>query len=584
MLNLVFDLLIVSSLWTIATADEAPEPLEVPWSTKTFGPDGPWQAVEVGIGTPEQKLALYPGGVWESNILTTQICQDPSSPTCYANQAGLFLMDDSSSLDNTSISGISWDGDMTYGLNGVPQYGRAQQSFDDIDIGGHSIPNVSLRTINSISQTYPGGQTYPVELGILSLGSHNLNQTFSENPPTPAINTTFVNSYLYTSKSIPSYSYGLHIGSVPFNIPGSLFLGGYDQSRALAPVSAQAFNSDQFPIELIDVGLGVARGASPWHFANKTDLLAQGNSSIGQTLSVLVSPTDPYIYLPQSTCDAIVADLPVEFQSALGLYFWNTSSPAYAKIVTSPAYLAFTFQLNSLNTANFTINVPFAMLNLTLDAPLVSTPTPYFPCFPTNGTYGLGRAFLQAAFVGVNWGSGTGNWFLAQAPGPNYQTNPSLTNIDPKATTIAGSQSSWLESWKGHWTPLPTTGGNVPGGSDTSGSGGSSGNGNGNGSGSGDGSSSGLSSGAKAGIGVGVGVGGLALLSALGFFFLRRRRQQQATQAEGEPLQGTSQAGGGPVEAYTDKDANKQTYPYYGGPQPAPVELDNQNRTVHELQ
>ena len=35
-----------------------------------------------------------------------------------------------------------------------------------------------------------------------------------------------------------------------------------------------------------------------------------------------------------------------------------------------------------------------------------------------GGEYTLGRAFLQAAFVGVNWEPDVGLWFLAQAPGP----------------------------------------------------------------------------------------------------------------------------------------------------------------------
>ncbi|KAL1982844.1 hypothetical protein VTN96DRAFT_844 [Rasamsonia emersonii] len=287
-------LLIASSLWTTVSADEAPVPFEMTWSTKTFGPDGPWQAVQVGIGTPKQDIALYPGGNWASTILTTQICQNQAvSGPCYGNQAGLFNMDQSSTLDNTSISGIYWDGDIPLGVNGVPLYGTAQQSFDDVDIGGYVIPNVSLRTVNSIQQTYPGGQSYPVEVGILSLGSNNTNHTFTEDPPLPAINTTFVNSYMYITHAVPSYSYGLHIGSAAFNIPGSLWLGGYDQSRALAPVSAQAYNGATFPIELLDIGLGVADGGSPWDFANKTGLLAQGNSSIGLGLVGAGVPSGP---------------------------------------------------------------------------------------------------------------------------------------------------------------------------------------------------------------------------------------------------------------------------------------------------
>ncbi|KAL2014345.1 hypothetical protein VTN00DRAFT_1870 [Thermoascus crustaceus] len=48
------------------------------WSTKDYGPDGPWQAVEVSVGSPPQTIALYPGGTWSSVVLTTATCQNKS--------------------------------------------------------------------------------------------------------------------------------------------------------------------------------------------------------------------------------------------------------------------------------------------------------------------------------------------------------------------------------------------------------------------------------------------------------------------------------------------------------------------------
>ncbi|KAL1962145.1 hypothetical protein VTN77DRAFT_549 [Rasamsonia byssochlamydoides] len=277
----------------------------------------------------------------------------------------------------------------------------------------------------------------------------------------------------------------------------------------------------------------------------------------------------------------------------MGLYYWNTTSPLYQQIVTAPTYLSLTFQLNALNTANFMVKVPFALLNLTLEAPLVSTPTQHFPCFTSNSTYGLGRAFLQAAFIGVNWSNdGTGNWFLAQAPGPNYQATPSLTNIAPADQSLVGSQNSWQDTWAGHWTPLPepSNAGNAAASSTPSGSSSS--------------DSSSLSTGAKAGIGVGVSIGGLLILGAVILFFFRRRRQQGAIKPEGASLPGPdSQAPAVAVAAaaaaaveqdkpYRPPDPNNQTYGYYAGqPAPAPlpvpqvpVELDNHSGRSHELQ
>lgn len=406
----------------------------------------------------------------------------------------------------------------------MPLYAKAMQLADSIDIGdGTVIPGVSIVLLNQSYQVYPDGSVYPVEVGTLSLGAQNMNQSFTLFGDEPAINTTFIPSWLYTSggpKRIPSYSYGMHIGSAPLKIPGSVVLGGYDQARTIGDVSSQRYSGSDLILQLLDIGIGVATGGSPWTYANKTGLLAQGNSSIVSGTPVTITPTDPYIYLPKSSCDAITAELPVTYQEKLGLYTWNTNDPNYERIVKSPAYLAFTFQKDQVNTANMTIKVPFSLLNLTLEAPLVQTPTPYFPCMPTNGRYQLGRAFLQAAFVGVNWATGSGFFFLAQAPGPGFQTIPSVTPIDPEATSIETSKNSWEDTWARHWTPLSGSGnqsqlvsGNSP---------------------SGDG---GLSTGAKAGIGVACAGAGLTILSVATFLIYRRRRIHQPVSTAPDQLQ-----------------------------------------------
>jgi hypothetical protein len=68
-----------------------------------------------------------------------------------------------------------------------------------------------------------------------------------------------------------------------------------------------------------------------------------------------------------------------------------------------PPYIEFTFRLNSSVSQNVITNLPFS-LNLTLTAPYVDQPNQYFPCRPFYAdAFYLGRAFLQGAFLGVNW-------------------------------------------------------------------------------------------------------------------------------------------------------------------------------------
>ncbi|GKZ46309.1 hypothetical protein AbraIFM66951_009238 [Aspergillus brasiliensis] len=409
-------------------------------------------------------------------------------------------------------------GDVDWGFtDAVPVHAKARRATDYITISGAPVPDVDLIIISAGWQTYPGGQEYPLEVGILSLGSPAINQTFGA---VIKINTTFVTSYFYEqegSLNIPSYSYGMHIGSASLGIPGSLLLGGYDQNRVMGEVSSQAFSSGSFPIELLDMSIGVAEGGSPWTYANKTGLLAQGNSSLDSGLSVIVDPANPYIYLPQSSCDAVAAELPVTYHPDYGLYFWNTSDPQYDTIATSPGYLAFKFSKDNLNNDFITIKVPFALLNLTLEAPLVKTPTQYFPCMATNSTPVLGRAFLQAAFIGVNWLGG--KWFLAQAPGPGGSFIVDTVTIGDNDSTISATTNSWETTWRSTWKAIPagstsnasTTNVNT---TDTSMSGPSS-------------DGKGFPTAVKVGIIVGSTIGGLSMIAILSGLCIHHRRQQK---------------------------------------------------------
>jgi hypothetical protein len=496
------------------------------WSDQSYGPDGPWQAVQVTIGSQEQQIALYPGGNWQSTILLQDICTNKSiSSVCYASAAGTFDERSSTSWDNSSIdvapNGTVWESYSFGKTSAVPINALADRATDTIDIGGFSVPSADFVGIVQGYQTYPGGQNYPLEVGVLSLNAADINQTFSESAGA-GFNGTIVTSWAYTSGKIESYSWGMHIGSATLGIPGSLYLGGFDANRVLGEVTAQEYVNGWLPIQMQDISIGVVDGVSPWSYSNKEGLLAQGNSSISSGIQIYSSPVDPYIYLPQSACDAIAAELPVIYQPNYGLYFWNTTDLQYEKVVTSPSYLGFTFDKNGANNQNLTIKVPFALLNLTLESPLVDNPTSYFPCMPTNGTYALGRAFLQAAFVGFNWDEGIGNWFLAQAPGPDYSQTTSLSLIGATDKTISGSASSWEETWSAHWTALPS---NTPSPSSTASS---------QHSGSGD---SGLTTGAKAGIGVGCAVAGLALIALAAWVFIIRRRRAQKSPAKSEQAQ-----------------------------------------------
>lgn len=173
--------------------------------------------------------------------------------------------------------------------------------YDNFDIGNNMIiPNVSITGIYDGYQTYPNGQNYPLEVGTLSFGAPVLTHIWG-------YTMMMTSSYLYTSggsHQTPSYSWGMHIGSAALGIPGSAILGGYDKNRIVGEVSAQPFTSfsstnpgGDLIIGLLDIGVGVAVGGSPWSFNEKSGLLSQSNSSLTAPVTVKLAPTKPYMYL-----------------------------------------------------------------------------------------------------------------------------------------------------------------------------------------------------------------------------------------------------------------------------------------------
>jgi hypothetical protein len=577
-----------------ALAQSAPLPYMLKTSDKLYGPDGPWQAVQVQVGSNFAALDLYPGGAYGSQILSNELCSGVSA-ACGAG--GLFDPSSSTTFDNTSITfgKVSNSANVDW-TNGAMQYeGSSTMVTDDLTLlagesavsGSQTVRNLSIVLVSKATMTYPDGSKYPLQVGQLSLGAPSVNQSFSQPNGAAAVNASLLPGYLWAQKAIPSSSYGLHIGSAALHLPLSLWLGGYDKSRVLGSVSSQPCTNSGLNIDLLDIGIGVDNGASPFPYPARQGILSDGNSSISNSVPMSVVPAAPYIYLPKSTCDAIAKDLPVTFNPKYGLYFWNIQDPRYRQIVASPSYLSFTFTASGgTNGGNITVKVPFQLLNLTLDTPLISTPTSYFPCQPPqlatgNPLYTLGRAFLQAATIGVNWNQGQGQWFLAQAPGPHTASSPVQVNF---ADTIESSTNAWADTWSKNWTPIPhnsiPSGPNSTTGTNTSGT---QPNSSTQPTSSANSTSSGLTTGSKAGIGAGIGCAGI-FVGLLGVYFYHRHSRNgqvsgSSSQQEGfVDLNPLSQQ---PEASMTGR--NPAGTPLYEVAGHSPVEMYSDGQPAHEL-
>ena len=298
MLGILTFLFAISSIVALTGAITDPEPVQIIPSSQQYGPDGPWQTVNVSLGNPPQSVQLFPGGVFESKILSNGICSNTSLPKP-CGSGGLYDDSKSDTIDDTSISFLSNNNVTSIDDGQTQTVGKSTSIMDQLQIprvqfSSWVVPNLSISLVNEIYTTLPDGTSYPVQVGNLALGS-SVNQSFTTGSG-PSINASLIPGWFY-EQGVTGNSYGLHIGSAAMGIPLSLWLGGYDRSRVLGPVSSQpCFLQNRLRIDLLDLGIGVDNGASPFNFSTKQDILGQGNSSMGDSTSVNIDSLCRYLW------------------------------------------------------------------------------------------------------------------------------------------------------------------------------------------------------------------------------------------------------------------------------------------------
>lgn len=458
-------LALITCLPSTGAAD--PTPRVVQWNKdEVFGPDGPWHVVTVGVGTdaagnPLSQVNLFPGGMGESIVFNTDYCTNSGTSDtffCPARKAG-FWDDKNSKTAMTNVRNAPATVWQWGSSAAVKQTGLAVEAVDQMTIstsqGLVTVNNTVLADVQADDFYLPDGSSWPQTAGTLSLGGHDGQISFQN------VTGHDIPGHLAGRNETPSNSVGLHYGSANLGLEGSLVYGGYDESRVIGDVGVFYLQQPGWVpvIDIVDVQIGVESGDSP--FANGTSTftgLLEVNKTKGVAQPTVVNPLISYYFASNKTCDNIAKQLPVTFDPRLGLYTWNTGDPMFKSIVQSPAYLAFVIRSgDSASFRNLTIKVPFSLLNLTLEPPIVTTAKQYFPCHPCTALDGsgdnyLGRAFLQAAFFAINWNSSI--YYMAQAPGPSPDTS-NIQPLEPDDKTLKSSPASkFADSWSKTWTPL----------------------------------------------------------------------------------------------------------------------------------
>lgn len=134
---------------------QAVTPFAMPWSDQTYGPDGPWHAVSVQLGSNRQKIDLYPGDRWASTIIINTLCSNKSlSSTCYAEHAGAFNINESDTA--VTPGSVLWSAsDKSSPIAGY----RRQGVLADSVSFGPAVPNISMNAIYDAYQNIPMAPT-----------------------------------------------------------------------------------------------------------------------------------------------------------------------------------------------------------------------------------------------------------------------------------------------------------------------------------------------------------------------------------------------------------------------------------------
>lgn len=256
----------VASILTLLCAIQistAQQYLAVNWISTTYGPDGPWNAITIKVGgsqnssnlaSEQVSVELLVGSYYASYIPSSSACR-PYGPQC--GTGGEWAPD--MSVPSSSPPNI-WDAPSAINITGTV-YPAA------VTIGSaekqQTVYNVDLATIDTFSVEYPNQKTAAPELGFFALNSGNDQDAQALSYNKDGVDPWTVAGALYNQSIIPSYSYGLHIGSAALDYGGSLMLGGYDRGRAIGPYTSYA----GYSATLLDISINVKQGRVPFPLA-----------------------------------------------------------------------------------------------------------------------------------------------------------------------------------------------------------------------------------------------------------------------------------------------------------------------------
>jgi hypothetical protein len=169
----------------------------------------------------------------------------------------------------------------------------------------------------------------------------------------------------------------------------------------------------------------------------KVDSNQYSATSSGDSFMATIDSTLPYLWLPDSVCDSMAALFRLTYDNTTKLYTVNQTAHDQNKVMNA----TITFQLVNSVSSNDVVSIalPYSAFDLQATWPIYSNPVNYFPIRKSpNGNFVLGRAFLQEAYLIVDYERN--NFTVAQAAFSDPMPSPTIVPIlAPKDSTNGGA-------------------------------------------------------------------------------------------------------------------------------------------------